>query len=258
MSTPALPSLKPLLAGPVPLRALWLSLGSPALVELALQAGADTLVIDLQHGLWDRASLEAALGVARTRLPVIARTADDSAVAIATALDAGAAAVLVPLVESAAQAAGVVRQAHYPPLGLRSGGGVRPLLAAAGGLDELRRSGAHTAVGVMIETAQGVAQAEAICAVPGLDFVFIGTGDLALSLGAGDAPALERACRRVRDAARAHGLPCGLFTPDAAAAARAIADGWPLVVAANDIHLVLHGFQQAVRATATPTPGLPA
>ena len=174
-------TLKDLFASGEPVGLLWLALGSPAVAEFAAHAGAGALVIDLQHGLWDRHSLEAAVGVAAPKLPVIVRVAENSPNVIGTALDAGADSVLVPLVDTAEQARAAVASARFPPHGNRSGGGIRPL--AAGFADYLKRAEAVT-VGVMIETAAGVANTEAIAAVEGLDYVLIGSGDLTISYAA--------------------------------------------------------------------------
>jgi 2-keto-3-deoxy-L-rhamnonate aldolase RhmA len=235
------------------LGAFWFATGSPTLIELSLPAEPQAIVIDLQHGLWDRRSLEAAVGQIPDTLPTIVRLADGSAGAIGEALDAGAEGVLVPLVERAAEAADCVHAAHYPPHGRRSGGGIRPLARNFAGYVERARR--RTTIGVMIETAAGVEQAEAIAATPGLDFVFIGTGDLALSLGC--FPKIdarhEAACRRVLQACQAADLPCGIFTGTPEEAARRQREGYALVVVANDIALISSGFR-AAQASFTTEP----
>ena len=139
--------LTPLLGPGIQIRVIWLALGNVALVEIASHSGPDAIVLDLQHGLWDRHTLEAAVGIANTRVPVIARVADLSATAIATALDAGAGAVLAPMVETADDARRVVAAGRYPPLGQRSAGGVRPLMH---GLDAMREADRHIALGALI------------------------------------------------------------------------------------------------------------
>src|SRR5262249_40853148 len=106
---------------------IWLSLGSVALAEIAAKAKPDPMILDLQHGLWERHNVEAAIGIVPPEVPVLARVAENSLSAIGQALDAGAEGVVVPLVETRKQAAKAVRAAHYPPVGKRSGGGVRPI-----------------------------------------------------------------------------------------------------------------------------------
>jgi 2-keto-3-deoxy-L-rhamnonate aldolase RhmA len=243
-------SLKDAFGSGRPLACSWFALGSAALVEVALQARPDCIVLDRQHGLWERLSMEAAIGVARQRMPVIVRCAENSPLAISEALDAGAASVLIPLVESAHDTRRAVSSGRYAPLGTRSAGGMRPLL---GGIEAMLESGSRVSVGVMIETVAGVEQAEAIAAVEGLDYLFIGTGDLALSRGRNAPGSLEQDCQRVLCAARSHGLACGIFSGDSADALAQLAKGFDLVVAANDIETARAGFaaaHDALRAAA--------
>ncbi len=134
-----------------PIGLFWMSLGSPAVIELAAQAAPDAIVIDAQHGLWDRQSIEYAIGIASKTAPVLVRVAENSANAIGQALDAGAEGVIVPLIETDSEAAAAVAAARFPPEGSRSGGGVRPLGRDFGAY--YMNAMQHTIVGVMIESA---------------------------------------------------------------------------------------------------------
>jgi 2-keto-3-deoxy-L-rhamnonate aldolase RhmA len=223
---------------------IWLSLGCVAMAEIAAGAHPDAIVLDLQHGLWERQGIEAAIGVVPPEVPVLARVAENSPLAIGQALDAGAEGVIVPLVETAKQAARAVKAARYPPHGERSGGGARPLAdypgyhaAAEGGI----------VVAVMIETARGVKNAKKIAATEGVDLVFIGTGDLALSLGV--FPNIderhEDACRTILAACRKHWTPCGIFTTSGEAAVKRRAQGYRAMVIADDISMIGRGFAAA-------------
>jgi 2-dehydro-3-deoxyglucarate aldolase/4-hydroxy-2-oxoheptanedioate aldolase len=212
----------------------WLTLGAAVLAELAADAGADSIVIDMQHGRWDREGLENAIAGIGGRAPSLVRTADASDFAIGSALDAGAHGVIVPMVGSAAECASVVAAAHYPPFGRRSGGGARP------GADFAAYRAAmaeHMLVAVMIETVAGLEAAEAIAATPRLGMVFIGPNDLSLVLGeAQGSPVFEAALARVLAAGRAAGVPVGVYTAPDQAASRA-AQGFQLVVVASDVQL---------------------
>jgi 2-keto-3-deoxy-L-rhamnonate aldolase RhmA/NAD(P)-dependent dehydrogenase (short-subunit alcohol dehydrogenase family) len=224
----------------------WLLLGSPSVAELFADAKPDAVVFDLQHGLWDRSTLESAIGlVAPISTPVV-RTADNSPHAISTALDAGALGVLVPLIETAEQAAAAVAACKFPPAGLRSGGGVRPLKDFIG---YGKAANDAILVGVMIETKKGVDNAAKIAKVPGVDLVFIGTGDLAFSLGT--FPEFddrhEAAIEKVDAACRAAGVACGVFTPYVTFALDRRRQGYQWVVLGSDIEIV-HG---AAKATAS-------
>ena len=239
--------LKDRLAGSTSFGLIWLSLGHPAVAEIAAHCGAGAVVFDLQHGLWDKASYEAAAGLAIGRVPVMARVAQNTPFAIGSALDAGVDGVLVPMVETVEQAAQAVSSACFPPHGIRSGGGVRPL--ATGFADYLDRADG-IAVGVMIETTTGVDNAGAIAAVPGLDFVLIGTGDLAIACAAsgGGEDAVGAACTNVLNACTSAGVPCGIFTTDVRQAAERRDEGYRLVVLANDIDVVRRGFADAAKS----------
>lgn len=242
--TTAKHSVKARLATGDSLGCLWLTLGSPSLAEIAAEAKPDAIVLDCQHGLWDRRTLEMAIGLVRHRVSVMVRTADASDSAIGTALDAGAEGVIVPLIEHAETARSVVDAAHYPPRGRRSGGGIRPLADLAGYLDWVRE---NTFVAAMIETATGLENAAAIAATPGLDMVFIGTGDLALSLGAmGDnAEALPRAMKAIKDACDAAGTPSGSFSAGREQAEARKSEGFRLVVYGDDMTVTRNGFRDA-------------
>lgn len=230
---------------------IWLSLGSAAMAEIAARARPDAIVLDLQHGLWERREMEAAIGACPPEVAVLARVAENTPFAIGSALDAGCEGVIVPLVESAEEAARAVRAARYPPEGERSGGGVRPLSDFVPYVDAMRRK---TVVIVMIETAAGHRNAAAIAATEGVDMVFIGTGDLALSIGS--FPDFDQrhaaTCDDILRACKAAWTPCGIFTGSAEAAMKRREQGYRLAVVANDIEMIGKGFAQATTAFAAP------
>jgi 2-keto-3-deoxy-L-rhamnonate aldolase RhmA len=250
MHTPAVDNphrrdLSATLASGKSLRLVWFSMGSLPIFEIGVHCSFDAAVIDLQHGLWDRNSTHNAIAAAGS-LPTLVRAAHNDERSIGEALDSGAAGVLVPVVETAEEAARAVSYANFPPVGRRSLGGVRPL---SQGLADLARHVAESraVVGIMIETVTGVVNAAAIAATPGIDFVFIGTGDLALSIGC--FPEFderhEAACRALQQACQKARVPCGIFTTSAAAAIERLSEGYRIVVAANDVDTVVAGFGQA-------------
>jgi 2-keto-3-deoxy-L-rhamnonate aldolase RhmA len=242
---PRQPTLKERLSKGEPLGVFWFALGNVSMIEAAIAAGAGAIVIDMQHGLFDRTTLEAAIAVAPPSVPCLVRVEDDSATAIGRALDAGAEGVIVPLVETGKQAARAVSACHYPPKGHRSGGGIRPLRQAG----YMAAAADAVAVGLMIETKTGLANAAAIAATKGADFVFIGTGDLALSLGTQPGSAAHsKACGAILRTCRKAGTPCGTFTMSPEAAAAQTADGFWMTVVANDVSAVGGAFAAAASA----------
>ena len=218
---------------------VWLSLGSVALAEVAAESAPASIVFDGQHGLWERGTLHAAIAAAAPATPLV-RVQANSVAVIGEALDSGAQGVIVPLVETAAEAAAAVAAAHYPPRGVRSGGAMRPLRdfgAYRGACDT------GIMVAVMIETQAGLDNAAAIVATPGLDLVFIGPGDLGLAVGSA---ALEGAMGSILAICNAQGVPCGLFTGSVDDARRRVAQGFTFVVAEDDIRLARGGIASSL------------
>jgi kynurenine formamidase/2-keto-3-deoxy-L-rhamnonate aldolase RhmA len=251
------PSLRNRVQQGGPIGVFWFAMGSPALVEISDEARPDAVVIDAQHGLWDRRAIEQAVGVVGHRTPVLIRTADSSPTSIGQSLDTGADGVIVPLIETDVEAARAVAAARFPPHGQRSGGGVRPLKGDFATYCALADE--RTVVGLMIETERGVRNAAAIARTPGIDFVLIGTGDLALSLGCFPKTdgRHEEACRIVLDACRSAGVPCGIFSPNAEVAAKRAREGYAMVVVANDIEVVSRGFSTSMSRYSSETAGIP-
>jgi 2-keto-3-deoxy-L-rhamnonate aldolase RhmA/NAD(P)-dependent dehydrogenase (short-subunit alcohol dehydrogenase family) len=215
----------------------WVALGSPSVAEVMAQGQPDAMVFDLQHGLWTRETLEHGIGIVRGLTTPLCRVAENSPHAIGSALDAGAMGVIVPFVETAEQAEAAVVAAKYPPRGMRSFGNVRPIFDAASYVNE---ANANTFVAVMIETAKGVENAAEIAATPGVDMIFIGPFDLSLSLGTFPdfGPKHQDAILRVKAAAETAGKNAGIFTAHGMMAADRRAQGFQMVVLANDQDLL--------------------
>jgi 2-dehydro-3-deoxyglucarate aldolase/4-hydroxy-2-oxoheptanedioate aldolase len=257
MFDPRRPTLRYRLDKGETLGVIWLSLGSVALCEIAVRSRPDAVVLDAQHGLWERQSMEQAIGIVPSDIPVLVRVSENSPMAIGQALDAGAEGVIVPLVETAKQARRAVDASRYPPHGSRSGGGIRPL---GDFVDYVNACERGIVTIVMIETERGVRNAREIAAVDGVDMVFIGTGDLALSLGTFpnfDARH-EVACAEIHAACRAEYTLCGTFTGALDGARAKRERGYRMVVTANDMDVVGKGFAQATTGFAARVPVAPA
>ncbi len=186
---------------------LILKMAGSFLVEMAGLVGFDLVVIDTEHGVDDTYLLEHhLLAAAANDLPVLVRVPANDAACIQSALDLGAAGVIVPHVSTSADAARAVRYAHYPPVGTR--GLALTTRAARHGTvsaaDHLARSREATVVVVQIEDPEGASNAAAIGATDGVDGVWIGPNDLAVSMGIdpGD-PALLDAVRQISTDVRA-------------------------------------------------------
>ena len=235
------------LRGGMPVSCVWLSLGSVAVAEIAAECSPDMIVFDAQHGLWERVTLHLAILAATGASTPVVRVAANTSHLIGEALDSGAHGVIVPLVENAAQAAAAVTAAHYPPRGNRSGGGVRPLGNFSAYSESCKT---QVMVSVMIETKLGLANAREIVVTPGVDMVFIGSGDLALSLGPDGALGLEEAIQFILGLCRSSGVPCGIFTGSIEDARTRLSEGFAFVVAEDDIRLARNGIARSLSAVA--------
>ena len=217
------------------------------MAEFAAHARPAAIVLDLQHGLWERGTVEAAIASTGQRVPVIARCADNTHAAIAQALDAGAASVLVPLIETVDDARRALDASRYPPRGSRSAGGVRPLLGGVAAMLESR----HAGLGRPDDrTVAGVENAQAIAALPGIDYLFIGTGDLSLSRGSSDPDVIGHDCARRSWPPPALRPALRHLHRQRGAARQAHGQGYRMAVAASDIDLLKQGLQSALAAAA--------
>ena len=211
-------------SGPVGLRELWdggrptiggwCAIPSAFSAEVLGAVGFDWVAIDTQHGLIDYEHMQVMVqALARTGTPAFVRVTWNDPGQIMKALDAGAQGVIVPMVNSPEAARLATEACRYPPLGVRSWGptgiGLRvPGYTAAVG-------NRMTVCAVMVETAEAVAQIDEILEVPGVDAVFIGPNDLAISLGLEPTaepthPEHVRAIEAILTSCRKHGVAAGI------------------------------------------------
>ena len=227
----------------------WCQLPSPFAGEILARAGYDWVLADLQHGA---GNVETAAAVVQSisvggALPLV-RVPWNEGWLIGRALDIGAAGVVVPLVNSAAEAERAAAACRYAPAGTRSFGPLRLPPAIEGGVLCI----------VMVETREAVERVEEICAVPGVDGVFIGPSDLALSHGLeGPGPETEPAIARVLDACRRAGIAAGLHCPSGEAAKARLAQGFSFAAVSGDLDLLLQAAQRELAAALGEPPSRP-
>lgn len=244
----------------------FLLLDSPLATERIATTGYDYMCLDGQHGLLDYAgwirglqAIDAAgAGVGIVRVP------SAEAAGIGRALDAGAAGIIVPLVNTADDAAAAVAAAKYPPQGIRSYGPMRSGLRIG---PDTGRANAETLVLAMIETPEGIANVHEITAVEGIDGLYIGPTDLSIALGGthlGD-PAIEvefaATLARIRDAAKAAGKIAAVHTSSGDLAAERVAAGFTFITIASDLmhaeQIARSHLQTAQLAISDSTPKTP-
>lgn len=231
------------LASAEPSYGLLLTLGSPVVAEEVAHAGFDWTAVDTQHGYF---SHEALLGSVQTisaspSTPLARVTANEFG-RIGMLLDMGFMGIIVPLVNTPADAKRAVEAVRYPPLGKRSAGGSRLHLYS-----DMYFTMANDCIflAVMLETMEAVRNAEAILQVPGVDCAYVGTGDLAMDLGTmgQDSQQHEDAIQAVIVAGQRAGKPTGMACGSATAAQARAGQGMQFLDIGSDIGLLRAGVE---------------
>ena len=235
---------------------LWSVMPGSIGAEILAGAGADYVCVDQQHGVIDYDAMVPMFQAIRGGgAAPITRVLSNDPFLIMKALDAGSWAVIVPLVNSAEDAARAVSACRYPPQGLRSFG---PVLAAGViGSRNPEELGGEVICLVMVETREALERVDEIAATPGLDGVYIGPSDLALSLGL--PPTLEimegehaAAVQRIREACHEHGIAAGIHAPSGEWARRHAEAGFDLITVATDAPLLRAAALREMTAAREP------
>ncbi|MHA7303762.1 HpcH/HpaI aldolase family protein [Arthrobacter sp. TMN-49] len=251
------PSFKDALAAAGrPLAGMWVCSGSPLVAEICAGAGLDWLLIDAEHspnGLEGiLAQLQAVNGYPVT---AVVRPPANDTVIIKQYLDLGVQTLLIPMVNTADDAAAAVSAAHYPPLGVRGVGSALARSARWNRIpDYLTRAAETITVMVQIESSQAVANMSEILAVDGIDAVFIGPSDLAASmgfLGQQEHPEVVAAVEHCIKSARTAGKPVGVNAFAEATARRYLAAGADFILVGADVALLARG-SEALAASYVP------
>lgn len=196
---------------PGPLLGFWLMTPNLSTCEMAASLGYDIVIFDMEHGPIGIEAAEILTAACKSLgLIVYSRVESGERVPIQRALDAGADAIIVPQIQGHAHARAAASYAKYPPLGRRGLGHSRINDYAGFPSDFVERENARTKCILMVETQEAMDEIEAIAALPAVDGVFVGPGDLSLTRGRGlnrDTPEDMADHRRVAAAARAVGKP---------------------------------------------------
>ncbi|GHU29771.1 5-keto-4-deoxy-D-glucarate aldolase [Betaproteobacteria bacterium] len=228
----------------------WCSLGSPITTEVMGLAGFDWLLLDGEHAPNDVLSLIPQLMALKdsASAPVV-RPEWNDAVMIKRLLDAGFYNFLVPFVESADDARRAVAATRYPPQGIRGVSVAQRSNRYGTVADYFKLVNDNIAVIVQIENRKAVDAIDEICAVEGVDCVFIGPSDLAAGygyLGNPSHPEVQEAMRRIVAGAQAHGKPAGILAPVEADARHYMEMGITFVAVGSDLG-IFRGASQSLR-----------
>ena len=221
-----------------------ISLPSLEVVEIMASAGFDWLFIDAEHAQFGDLLVQRMLQVAGPGTPCLVRLADKDEVHIKKALDAGAAGIIAPMVNSASQAAEVVQMAKYPPLGKRGVGLGRAQGYGMQFAEYVGQANQQIVVVAQIEHIKAVENISAIVQVEGIDALMLGPYDLSSSMdlvGQVDHPDVVGAIDQVTNICQAAGMPLGIFGVSAEAVQPYIAQGYTLIIVGADGMLLGQG-----------------
>jgi 2-keto-3-deoxy-L-rhamnonate aldolase RhmA len=227
---------------------------SPGLPQIIQAAGVDFVVYDQEAGCMDLATVKMQIALTRGLdvVPLVNVPWHDYHLLVQP-LDCGAMGLMVPVVQTAAEAEAIARVTHYPPAGVRGAafGIAHDDYAGTDLPGSIRQADARNLIIAKIETVRGVENIEAIMAVPGIDIAFVGHMDLSVSLGTPgryDTPEFTAAMARVMAACRAHGKhgACLITAPEAAR--RWLALGYRFIIYSNDIILFSSALKSGIDA----------
>lgn len=244
-------TLKARLAAGDTLVGLWLNASSPVAAEIAGATGFDWCLVDGEHGPYAPETIAAQLrALALGGTPAIVRVPVGEDWIIKQVLDLGAQTLLVPMVDTGAQAAEVVAATRYPPEGVRGVGGAVARVSGWGRVaDYTTTANAEVGVIVQAETRAAIEHLDDILAVEGVDGVFIGPADLSADLGHLGNPEAPEVQEVIADAARrirAAGKSAGIYHYGGSDYARHLELGYNFIAAASDVSLMRTGFAAAL------------
>lgn len=236
------------LAGPAVPCGTWLMSAAPAAAEALGCAGFDFLVVDMEHVPIDTPqTIDLLRAIAGTPAAAVTRVPWNDMVMVKRALDAGAQSLMFPFVQSAEEAKRAVAYTRYPPDGVRGVAAMHRASRYGTVPGYLKAAAAELCVIVQIETPAALAQLPAIAAVPGVDSIFVGPGDLSAAMGfIGDiaAPEVQERLEHAAAECRRLGKPCGIVGPNPDMVGRFLGYGYSWVAIGSDMSLMVGRAQE--------------
>lgn len=227
----------------VPSLGSWLSMAHPSIAEILAMAGYDWVVIETEHTAIDVSEvLRLIIAIEQRGAVPLVRLAWNDPIQAKAVLDSGAGGVLVPMVNTKADAELAVQMTKYPPLGIRGVGLARAQGYGVNFDSYVKNANDDSLLIVQIEHKDAVSNIEEILSVPGIDGTFIGPYDLSMSLGIPgqiNHPEVISAKRKVKEATIVHGLFAGVHFVQPSTAAddcrQAVEEGYLFIALGTDI-----------------------
>lgn len=230
----------------------WCSIPSPYIAEALAHVGFDTVTIDLQHGPVDFAAAFSMLqAISTSKATPMARVPWNEPGILMKLLDSGAYGLICPMINTKKDAEDFVGACRYAPQGFRSFGPNR--VREYAGTDYVLHANDEILLLAQIETEEAAANLDEILSVPGLDGVYVGPGDLSLSMGVAPSmspkdPRVLAVMARVRERAAARGLITAVHTDGAATALERYREGFQLCSMPTDMRLLLNAAKAQLDA----------
>ena len=230
----------------------WLQSASPAFAEMAAVAGFDFIIMDEEHGTGElQHAIDMMRAAACTQTTFVIRVPSADPVYLRRLVDAGAEALLVPMVETAEQARAIVEAVRFPPRGKR-GNAFDATRSSSFGLvaDYYGRADDNLLILVQIETMTGVENARAIAEVEGVDVIFIGPTDLSGSMGMPGqtgAPEVDAQIRRAMTAAREAGKPLATVPRIGRTNNELFDEGFAMIASGSELYYYRLGITQLMK-----------
>jgi 4-hydroxy-2-oxoheptanedioate aldolase len=228
----------------------WCSLPYPIIAELVGRGGFPAVVLDLQHGLWDTASILAGIAAVHQSgsAPIVRVPIGDFAM-VSRALDFGAEGIIAPMINTAADARAFVAAAKFPPMGERSWGPHRSMIFS--GIADpkvyLRKANDLTMTFAMIETRRALDNLDAIVTTPGIDGVFVGPFDLSIALTDGksvdpDSEDVDAALTKIVKTTNKAGKIAGIYSHTSTRTIALAKRGFRFISAGSDMGFLRTGL----------------
>jgi 2-keto-3-deoxy-L-rhamnonate aldolase RhmA len=227
---------------------------SPGVAQIFAGAGADFIVYDQEAGCLDTAAIKTQMALTRGLdiVPMVNVPWHDYPLLVRP-LDCGAMGLMVPVVQTRAEAETIARITHYPPAGIRGAAfGIMHDDYSGTAIDQaIKAADARNLIIAKIETVKGIENIDEIISVPGIDVAFVGHMDLSVSLGEPgryDTPHFLAAVDRVIAACKRHGKTgaCLVTTPDAGR--QWLAKGFRFIIYSTDVILIASAFRSGIEA----------
>jgi 4-hydroxy-2-oxoheptanedioate aldolase len=240
----------------------WLGIPSPVSARVMARLGFDYLCVDMEHQPIDiETASQMFAAIVEGGAVALARIPWNTGENIKRVLDCGAQGIVVPMVNTRAEAEAAVAAAKYPPHGVRSVGGM--LHALSFGTDPATyysRANDEILVVLQAESPEGVANADEIMSVPGVDAVFIGPNDLLSQMGQtprmeNDSSQFVEALEHIRLTGDKHGVAAGIHTANFEACNRRVAQGFRFMAVASDARFMVAGAQADLSRVELPGRG---